>query len=76
MLSCVSLFETLWMEPTRLLCPWDSPAKNNGVGCHFLLQGMLLTQGSNLHLLYCRQILYLLNRRGNSSVPSKGNKLL
>ena len=24
-------------QPTRLLCPWDSPGKNNGVGCHFLL---------------------------------------
>ena len=29
----------LW--PTRLLCPWDSPGKNTGVGCHFLLQGNL-----------------------------------
>ena len=26
--------------PTRLHCPWDSPGKNNGVGCHFLLQCM------------------------------------
>ena len=25
-------------QPTRLLCPWDSPSKNTGVGCHFLLQ--------------------------------------
>jgi len=24
-------------QPTRLLCPWDSPGKNTGVGCHFLL---------------------------------------
>ena len=32
---------TAWphgLQPTRLLCPWDSPGKNNGVGCHFLLQ--------------------------------------
>ena len=32
---------TLWphrQKPTRLLCPWDSPGKNTGVGCHFLLQ--------------------------------------
>ena len=28
-------------EPTRLLCPWDFPGKNPGVGCHFLLQGNL-----------------------------------
>ena len=25
-------------QPTRLLCPWDSPGKNTGVGCHFLLR--------------------------------------
>ena len=28
---------------TRLLSPWDSPGKNNGVGCHFLLQFMKMT---------------------------------
>ena len=27
-------------QPTRLPCPWDSPVKNTGVGCHFLLQCM------------------------------------
>ena len=27
-------------QPNRLLCPWDSPGKNTGVGCHFLLQCM------------------------------------
>ena len=32
-------------------CPWNFPGKNNGVGCHFLLQGIFLTQGSNPHLL-------------------------
>ena len=36
----------------RLLCPWDSPDKNTGVACHFLLQGVFLTQESNLSLLY------------------------
>ena len=25
-------------SPTRLLCPWDSPGKDTGVGCHVLLQ--------------------------------------
>ena len=34
----------LW--PARLLCPWDSPGKNTGVGCHLLLQGIFPTQGS------------------------------
>ena len=39
------------LPPARLLCLWDSPGKNTGVGCHALLQGIFLTQGSNLHLL-------------------------
>ena len=39
------------MEPTRLLCPWDSPSKNTGLGYHALLQGIFLTQGLNPHLL-------------------------
>ena len=46
------------LYPTRLLCPWDFPDKNNGVGDHFLLQGTFLTQGSNPCLLHCRRILY------------------
>ena len=51
-------------KPARLLCPWDSPGKNTGVGCHALPQGIFPTQGSNLsllcllHILPCRQILY------------------
>ena len=40
------------LQPTRLLCPWDFPSKNTGVGCHFLLQGIFLSQGSNPRLLY------------------------
>ena len=109
-------------HPTRLLRPWDSPGKNTGVGCHFLLQcmkvksesqvaqscltlsdpmdcsrpgssfpeifqarvlewvaiafskdsgvgsysllqGIFLTQGLNLGLLHCRQILYCLSHK-------------
>ena len=34
------------LHPTRLLCPWNSPGKNTEVGCHFLLQEILI-QGSN-----------------------------
>ena len=43
------------LQPTRLLRPWNSPGKSTGVGCHFLLQGIFLTQGSNLGLLHCRR---------------------
>ena len=39
------------LQPTRLLCPWGSPGKNTGVGCHAFLQGIFLTQGSNPGLL-------------------------
>ena len=34
-----------WLYPTRFLCPQDSPGKNTGVGCHFLLQGTFPTHG-------------------------------
>ena len=43
---------------TRLLCTWAFPGRNTGVGCHFLLQGILWTQGWNPHLLHCRWIPY------------------
>ena len=49
------------LQPARLLCPWDSPDKNIAVGCHFLLQGIFLTQRSNPGLLHCRQTLYCLS---------------
>ena len=37
--SCLTLRRRR-QQPTRLLCPWGSPGKNTGVGCHFLLQCM------------------------------------
>ena len=43
----------------------DSSGKNTGVGCHFLLQGIFLTQGLNPGLPHCRQILYRLSHHGN-----------
>ena len=46
---------TLWTPRTVALCPWDSPGENTGVGCHFLLQGIFLTQGWSPHLLRCRR---------------------
>ena len=39
------------LQSTRLLCPWDSPGKNTGVGCQAPLRGIFPTQGSNLYLL-------------------------
>ena len=53
------------LQPGRLLCPWDSPGKNTGVGCHALLQGIFLTQGLNQSFLHCRGILYQLSYQGS-----------
>ena len=50
----------LW---TAALCLWDFPNRNTGVGCHFLLQGIFLTQGSNQGLLCYRQILHQLSHQ-------------
>ena len=54
----------LYVAP-RLLCPWDFPGKNTGMGCHFLLQEIFPTQGLNLGLPHCRQMLYRLSHQGN-----------
>ena len=40
-------------------------AKDTGVGCHFLLQGIFPTQESNLGFLHCRQMLYWLSHQGS-----------
>ena len=53
------------LQPTRLLPPWDSPGKSTGVACHFLLQGLFLTQGSNPGLLHSRQMLWPLSHQGS-----------
>ena len=69
MLRCSVLSDSLQSDgsqPTRLLCSLNFPGTNTGVGCHFLLLGIFLTHGSNLHLLCllnCRQILYFLSHQ-------------
>ena len=40
------------LQPARFLGPWDSPDKNTGVGCHFLLQGIFQIQRANPHFLH------------------------
>ena len=52
--SCLTLCDPM---DTRLLCPWDFLGKGSGVGCHFLLQGIFPTQGSNPGPPHCRQTL-------------------
>ena len=61
--------DSLWphelVPPSWFLCPWDSPGKNTGVGCHSLLQGIFPSQGANLGLLHYRQFLYHLSHQGS-----------
>ena len=52
-LSHAWLFAAPWTVAHRLLCPWNFPGKNTGVGCHFLLPGVFPPiQGLNLCLLH------------------------
>ena len=67
-LSRAQLFATPWIVAcTKLLHPWDFQGKSTGVDCHFLLQGIFPTQGSNPGLSHCRQTLYHLNHQGRES---------
>ena len=44
-LQLYSTLQPYGLQPTRLLCPWDSPGEDPGVGCHALLQGNLPDPG-------------------------------
>ena len=56
------------LEPARLLCPWNSPGKNTGVGSHSFLQGIFPTQGLNLGLVHYRKSLYHLSHLGSPKI--------
>ena len=58
MLSCVWLFVTPAHQAPLSM---GFSGKNTGLGCHFLLQRIFLTQGWNPRLLHCRQIFYSLS---------------
>ena len=64
MLSCVQPFATPWAISCQVPLSMEFTAKNTGVGCS-LLQGIVLTQGSNQGLLHCRRILYCLSHQGS-----------
>ena len=73
--SCLSNFPSFLLL-VRLFCPWDFPGMNTGVGCHFLLQGIFPTQGSNPALPHFRQILYHLSHWGSPSFFLDSGQLL
>ena len=62
------------LYPARLLCPWNFPDKNTGVGYHSVLQGILPTQELNPSLLHCRQILYPLSHPRKNLIAKKGKE--
>ena len=66
--SCPTLCDPMDCSPPGSSVHGDSPGKNTGVGCHFLLQGIFPTQGLNPGLLQCRQILYWLNHKGSPGI--------
>ena len=67
-LSRVWLFAIPWTVACQALLSMEFSGKSIEVGCHFLLQRIFLTQGSNPSLLHCRQILYQLSHQGSLSI--------
>ena len=55
---CLTLCDPMDCSPPGFSVHGILQARTLGVGCHFLLQGIFPTQGSNLHLLHCTRILY------------------
>ena len=66
--SCLALCVPMDCSTPGSYCLWKFSGRNTGVGCRFLLQGIFLTQGSNLSLLYCRQTLYRLCHKGSPNL--------
>ena len=62
LLSHVQLLATPWTVAHQAPCPRNFSGKGTGVGCHFLLQGIFLTQGLNMGFPNCRQMLYHLSQ--------------
>ena len=70
--SCPTLCNPMDCSPPGSSVPGISPGKNTGVGCYVLLQGIFLTEGLNLSLLWllhCRWILYHLATREDPHGP-------
>ena len=74
-LSHVWFFETPWTVPHQVLCPWDFPGKNAGVGCHSFLQEIFPTQGLNLYLLHRQADFFLpLSHQGSPNFYVENTK--
>ena len=74
-LSCARFFASPWTVAHQ--APWDSPGKNTGAGCHFLLRGIFPTQGSNprlLHLLHWQADSVTLSHQGSPPVTLRSQE--
>ena len=69
--NCVRLFATPWTIACQAPLSMGF-SRNTGVGCHFLLQGIFPTQGSNPGLLHCRQTPYPLSQDGLNKLNKVG----
>ena len=70
--SCLTLGDPMDFSPARILCPWDSPGKTTGLGCHALLQGIFPTQRLNPCLL---SLLHWQTGSSALAAPGKPNSL-
>ena len=66
-MSCLTPLQPHGLKPARFLCPWDSPGRNTGECYHFLLQGVVPTQGLNPHLLHWQEDSLPLSHQGTIS---------
>ena len=69
--SCRTLLRPHGLQPTRLLLSIGFPGKNTGVVCHFLLQGIFPSQGSNWHLLHWQKDSLPLSYQGSPTSKDK-----
>ena len=72
-LSHVQFFVTPWTVAHQAPPSMEFSRQEYGVDCHFLLQGIFLTQGSNLGLLHYRQMLYHPKHQGSTVQIQKSN---
>ena len=61
----LTLLQPHGLQLARLLCPWDFPGKNTGVGCHLLLQGIFSTKGLNPSVVHGQVHSLPLSHMGN-----------
>ena len=69
--SYLTIVQPHGLQPTSLFCPQDFPGKKTGVGCHFPLEGIFMTQGSNPCLLHWQADSLPMSQLGSNYFPIK-----